>query len=587
MTPTATKTAPAVGEDKELLISGSEAVAEALTLADIDVVTAYPIRPYDTVMQAIAKKIANGQLVAEYIVAEGEHSQFEIVKHASTVGARVFCGSSGVGGAFLPHSQALTMVPPKSKVDRYLPRYDRGDLLLHPDNPITVAPQANEDWVIEIRRQNNEAMARASTVIEEAYAEFRRVFGRGPENPWFEEYMTDDAEVILVGMGTISLPIKVAIREMRAKGKKVGLVRWRWFRPFPTDRLVAALSRAQALGVIDRDYSFGSPFGSGVVANEIRAALYNAARRPPLLSFICGLGGREVTLEDVYKATDMCYGAAKAGQSDPKTPWVVPWMHTQLGSWGSAALGTAAGLKALMRKGKMKAEPINVIAFCGDGGGADMGVGAISATLTHKEYNSLILLYDNESYANTDIQLSGMTPYGAHTTFSPPGKAKRLIHTRWKKNMAGMMAAGHPECRYVATVCASYAVEMMNKVRRALTIGGPTFIHSLDPCPKGWDYDPMLSHELGELAIETGIFPLYEVEDGQVKYYGKTKALVEGRPRKPVREYLLKQGRFAHFLEEDLEYFQAKVDEMWEKWEIPAVVPFRRLDATKAALAPK
>src|SRR4030081_1310891 len=134
------------------------------------------------------------------------------------------------------------------------------------------------------------------------------------------------------------------------------------------------------------------------------------------------------------------------------TPWVVPWMHTQLGSAGSAALGAAAGLKVLMRKGKLKAEPINVIAFCGDGGGADMGLGAISATLTHKEYNSLILLYDNESYANTDIQLSGSTPYGANTTFSPPGTVKRLIHTRWKKNMAGMLAAGHPECRHVATV---------------------------------------------------------------------------------------------------------------------------------------
>jgi pyruvate ferredoxin oxidoreductase beta subunit len=258
------------------------------------------------------------------------------------------------------------------------------------------------------------------------------------------------------------------------------------------------------------------------------------------------------------------------------TPWVVPWMHTQLGSSGSAALGTAAGLKSLMAKGKMKAEPINVIAFCGDGGGADMGLGAISATLTHKEYNSLILLYDNESYANTDIQLSGLTPYGAHTTFSPPGTVKRLIHTRWKKNVAGMLAAGHPECRYVATVCASYAVEMMNKVRKALTIGGPTFIHSLDPCPKGWDYDPMLSHELGELAIETGIFPLYEVEDGVVRYYGKTKAIIDGRQRKPAREYLLKQGRFAHFTEDDLGYFQAKVDEMWTRWEIPGIVPFRK-----------
>jgi pyruvate ferredoxin oxidoreductase alpha subunit len=401
-----TKTAPGVGEDKELLISGSEAVAESLVLADIDVVTAYPIRPYDTVMQAIAKKISNGQLVAEYIVAEGEHSQFEIVKHASTVGARVFCGSSGVGwayameclvvtpplrvpmvclvgnralddpgafgvehndalfvrdlgwllvwidtsqealdttliayrvaedrriflptaisadGAFLTHSQAITMVPPKEKVDRFLPRYDRGDLQLHPDNPITVAPQANEDWVIEIRRQNNEAMKRAYTVIEEAYTDFRRVFGRGPENPWFEEYMTEDADVILVGMGTISLPIKVGIRTMRAQGKKVGLVRLRWFRPFPYERLAQALTKAQAIGVIDRDYSFGSPFGSGVVANEIRAALYNAPKRPPLLSFIGGLGGREVTLEDVYKAAELCYNAAQSGKSDAMTHWL-------------------------------------------------------------------------------------------------------------------------------------------------------------------------------------------------------------------------------------------------------------------------
>ena len=105
-----TKPAGAVADHKEMLISGSEACAEALTLADIDVVTAYPIRPYDTVMQAIAKKIANGQLEAEYIVAEGEHSQFEIVKHASTVGARVFCGSSGVGWMYA--MECLTVTPP-------------------------------------------------------------------------------------------------------------------------------------------------------------------------------------------------------------------------------------------------------------------------------------------------------------------------------------------------------------------------------------------------------------------------------------------------------------------------------------------
>ena len=225
-------------------------------------------------------------------------------------------------GAFLTHSQSICQVPSRALVDKFLPRYDRGDLQLHPDNPITVAPQANEDWVIEIRRQNDEAMKRATTVIDEAYADFRKVMGRGPENPWFEEYMTDDAEIILIGMGTISLPMKVGIRNMRAQGKKVGLIRPRWFRPFPTERLVKALSKASTIGVIDRDYSFGSPFNSGVVANEIRAALYNADKRPPLLSFICGLGGREVTLEDVAKAADMCFAAAKAGKSDSKTHWL-------------------------------------------------------------------------------------------------------------------------------------------------------------------------------------------------------------------------------------------------------------------------
>ncbi len=259
------------------------------------------------------------------------------------------------------------------------------------------------------------------------------------------------------------------------------------------------------------------------------------------------------------------------------TPWAVPWMHTQLGSAGSAATGTAAGLRALMRKGKMAKEPINVIAFCGDGGGADMGLAAISATLQHTEYNLLILMYDNESYANTDIQVSGSSPWGANSTFSSPGKAQRIMNRRWKKNTAAMLAAGHPDCKYVATICTSLPMDAMNKVRKALAIGGPTFIHSLDPCPKGWDYDPMYSHELGELAIETGIWPLYEVEEGKIKMFGKSRRILAGQmKRKPVKEYLMRQGRFAHFIDEDIAYFQGKVDEMWEKWLIPGVIPFSR-----------
>ena len=259
------------------------------------------------------------------------------------------------------------------------------------------------------------------------------------------------------------------------------------------------------------------------------------------------------------------------------TPWGLPWMHTQLGSAGSAALGAAAAFRAQMRKGAMKDEPINVIAFCGDGGGADMGLNAISATLTHLDYNLLILLYDNESYANTDIQISGTSPYGVNTSFSTPGKVTRIMHHRWKKNVAPLMIAGHPTCKYVGTISTSYALQAMNCVRRALSIGGPTFIHCLNPCPKGWDFDPYIAHELGELAVNTGIWPLYEVIEGKLKLYGKTEQIANGKlKRLPVRDYLLKQGRFAHFTEEDIDFFQSKVDEMWEKWLVPGVIPLQK-----------
>ena len=165
-------------------------------------------------------------------------------------------------------------------------------------------------------------MGRAYTVIDEAYADFRRVFGRGPENPWFEEYMTEDADIILVGMGTISLPFKVGIRNMRAQGKKVGLVRPRWFRPFPTDRLVKALSGAGAIGVIDRDYSFGSPHHGGVLYTEIKAALYGAPTQPPIVGYIAGLGGREVTTDDLDVICDTTFGVANKGEHDDEVRWI-------------------------------------------------------------------------------------------------------------------------------------------------------------------------------------------------------------------------------------------------------------------------
>jgi pyruvate ferredoxin oxidoreductase alpha subunit len=392
--------------EKEELISGSEAIAIACALADVDVITAYPIRPYDTVMQYVSKLKADGAFDCDFIVAESEHSQFEIVKHASSVGARTFCGSSGVGwfyafeaiavtaglrlpvvamvgnralddpgafgvehndamavrdlgwmlywaataqealdtallawrvaedprvflpfaiscdGSFLTHSQAIVNVPASDKVDQFLPNYDRGRLQLHPDNPITIAPQVNEDWLMEIRRQSDDAMRRTQGVIKEIHDEFKEVFGRGDPSPFIEEYMTEDADIVLVGMGTLAMPVRVAVRRLREQGKKVGFLRIKFFRPFATEEIQEALSKCKAIGVIDRDYSYGSPSYGGVLFNELRAAMYPMPQRPHMLNFIAGLGGREVLVRDVNHVVDMVQKAIDTGKIEEETTWI-------------------------------------------------------------------------------------------------------------------------------------------------------------------------------------------------------------------------------------------------------------------------
>src|SRR5947207_5389721 len=228
--------------ETEQLATGCEAIAEAIRLADVDVMAAYPIRPYDGVMQAAAKLIANGKMDVECIVADGEHSQFALVKHACAVGSRVFVRSSDLGwsyafeaiavtevlrlpvvaicgnralddpgafgtehndslavrdlgwllpwaetaqeamdlalmawrvgedkrvslpvaigldGAFLTHSQQIVKVPTQAAVNKFLPKFDLGDRLLPPANPITIAPQVEQDWLMEIRMHNDQAM---------------------------------------------------------------------------------------------------------------------------------------------------------------------------------------------------------------------------------------------------------------------------------------------------------------------------------------------------------------------------------------------------------------------------------------------
>jgi pyruvate ferredoxin oxidoreductase alpha subunit len=393
--------------EREDLLNGCQAVAQGVRLADVDVIAAYPIRPYTEVMDALSKIIADGQLDSEYIIADSEHSQFEIVKHASSVNARAFGGSSGTGwmygfealvvtatdrlpplflvgnralddpgafgvehndamairdmgwllcwvtspqealehvligyriaedkkvrmpmalamdGAFLTHSQHRVKIPSAEAAKRFLPQYDLAERRLHPDNPISVAPQANEDWVMEIRRQNWEAARRARGVIQDAYREFNQVFGERYSAPYyFEEFMTDDAEAVLIGLGTVASPARTAVRRLREKGHKVGYVNLRWFRPFPAVELRECLSRFKAVGVVDRDFAHGSPDDCGILMHEVRSCLYPAKNRPAIVNFIGGLGGRDLSIGDAERMYEQTQQAATKDSMDGFITWI-------------------------------------------------------------------------------------------------------------------------------------------------------------------------------------------------------------------------------------------------------------------------
>ncbi|MGC8675682.1 thiamine pyrophosphate-dependent enzyme [Fervidicoccus sp.] len=241
------------------------------------------------------------------------------------------------------------------------------------------------------------------------------------------------------------------------------------------------------------------------------------------------------------------------------SPYSVPWHHTQLGGGGAAAIGIASALRILMLKGKRKPEDINVIVMGGDGAMADIGLSGLSMGLSYDYQRLLYIVYDNEGYMNTGVQASSTTPWGATTTFTPSGKVKPLGNTRYKKNVA-LIAASHPNVKYVATATLWPPLDLMNKVVRALNSGGPSVIHALFPCPKGWFTSPADTVMLSKLAVETGMWVLWELIEGQFKLNYRPN------PRKHVREYLSLQGRFRHLKDEDIDKMDKMIEEEWFYW---------------------
>jgi len=223
----------------------------------------------------------------------------------------------------------------------------------------------------------------------------------------------------------------------------------------------------------------------------------------------------------------------------PYSAWALPWIHTLFENTAAVASGVEAGLKVLARKGR-RSEGAKVVAMAGDGGTTDIGLQALSGAL-ERRHNFLYLCFDNEAYMNTGIQRSSSTPYGAATTTSPAGKVSFGQFT-WKKNMPAIVAAH--DIPYVATACPSYPFDMMAKVKKGVETDGPAYIQVFSVCPTGWRCPPNLSVKIGRLAVQTGIFPLYEVENGRYKMSLDLPKL------RPITEYMKLQGRFRHLSED-------------------------------------
>jgi len=234
----------------------------------------------------------------------------------------------------------------------------------------------------------------------------------------------------------------------------------------------------------------------------------------------------------------------------PYTSWRVPWIHTLFENAAAVASGIEAGLKAMIKKDKCQDKKNGIVAIAGDGGTSDIGLQALSGAL-ERGHDFLYICFDNEAYMNTGIQRSSSTPYGASTTTAPAGKMS-IGQMTWKKNMPAI-AVAH-EIPYVATACPSYPFDLMAKVKKAISMPGPAYVHVISVCPTGWRCVPDLTIKIGRLAVETGIFPLYEVENGNYKLSMDLPEL------RPVQDYFKLQGRFRHLSEELIKEIQDRVN---------------------------
>jgi pyruvate ferredoxin oxidoreductase alpha subunit len=372
-------------------LEGSHAVAEAVRMADVDVISAYPITPQTHIPERLAEMVANGDLNAAYIPVESEHSALSACLGAAAVGARTFTATAGQGlelmhevvyvassmrypvvmavcnralsaplsvwgdhsdamavrdtgwiqvfcqnnqeafdltlwafrvaehpqvlfpvmvhldGFTLSHVTEPVVLPEQSQVNRFLPKFQY-HFALDPEHPITHGAFAPPDIYSEAKLAQEIAFRNSKQVILQSWQEFAGIFGRF-YHP-VEQYRTENAEVMLLTMGSFTETAKLVIDKRRERGERVGLVSLRLWRPFPFEEFRQAVSQARLIIVFDRAISFGV---GGPVLSEVKSALYDAPARPTVVGIVGGLGGRDVSEEDFDYVIDRGKQIAQTG----------------------------------------------------------------------------------------------------------------------------------------------------------------------------------------------------------------------------------------------------------------------------------
>ncbi len=360
------------------LLSGNLAIAYAIKQLNVDVVSAYPITPQTTIIEKISEYVAKGELKANFMLVESEHSAISACLSAAASGARVFTSSSSQGLLLMHEILFITsalrlpvvMVVANRSVSAPINIWnDHGDIMpqrdtgwiqffvesaqeaydkviqayriaedkrvrlpimvnmdgivlshtyepvyplsdsevasfspwnlslkrLDPDNPLTIGGFCYPDYYFETRYQSSKALEDSLPIISKVDKEFGKLSGRsyGLVSP----LKCDDADAILVSIGSISTTIRATVKKLREKGKKVGMVSLKLFRPFPLNELIKSIKNAKAIGIIDRALSPGAV--AGPLFTDVTSALYLSKMSIPAVNFFVGLGGRDVKVEDI------------------------------------------------------------------------------------------------------------------------------------------------------------------------------------------------------------------------------------------------------------------------------------------------